>query len=66
MRLAVSGGQPLFTLGLRMFALSQVDIMYLLWSPGTNIDIFFIFVKSIISRTKSLKNHVGLKFEWGL
>ena len=29
---------------------------------------FFIFVQSIIWRThtKSLKNHVGLKFEWGL
>ena len=29
MRLAVSGGQPLFTLGLPMFALSLVDFLSL-------------------------------------
>ena len=61
------GGQPLFTLGLRMFALSLVDILSLLWSPSTNIEIF-IFVKSIIWKTHNIfkKIHVGLKFEWGL
>ena len=40
MRLAVGGGQPLFTLGLLMFAFLLVDLLSLLWSPSTNIDIF--------------------------
>ena len=55
MRLAVSGAQPLFTLGLLMFALSLVDFLSLLLSPSTDIKIFFIFVKSIIwwTHTKS-------------
>ena len=35
-RLAVSGGQLLFTLGLLMFALSLVDFRSLLWGPGTD------------------------------
>ena len=65
-RLAVSAGQPLFTLRLLIFALSFVDFLSLLWSPSANIEIFFI--KSIFWRThtKSSKNHVGLKFEWCL
>ena len=45
--LAVSGAQPLFTLGLLMFALSLVDFLSLLLSPSTYFKIF-IFVKSII------------------
>ena len=41
MRLAVSGGQPLFTRGLLMFALSLVDFLSLLWSLSTNIEILY-------------------------
>ena len=41
MRLAVSGAQPLFTLGLLTFALSLVDFLSLLLSPSTDIKIFF-------------------------
>ena len=37
MRLAVSGGQPLFIVGLPMFALTLVDFLSLLWAPSTNI-----------------------------
>ena len=40
LRLAVSGGQTLFTLELLMFTLSSTDFLSLLWSPSTNIDIF--------------------------
>ena len=40
MQLAVSGGQPLFTLELLMFALSLVYFLSLLWRPSTNIEIF--------------------------
>ena len=45
MRLAVSGAQPLFTLGLLMFALSLVDFMSLLLSPCTDIKIFIFLSK---------------------
>ena len=41
MRLTVSGAQPLFTLGLLMFALSLVDFLSLLLSPNTDIKIFY-------------------------
>ena len=56
-QLAVSGAQPLFTLGLPMFALSLVDFLSLLLSPGTYFNIFY-FVKSIIwiTHTKSSIN----------
>ena len=40
MWLAVSGTQPLFTLGLLMFALSLVDFLSLLLSPSTYFNIF--------------------------
>ena len=76
MRLAVSGGQPLFTLGLLMFALSLVDFLSLLWSPSTNIEIFLggqkYHLKDTKKDTKSSKKkipekiHAGLKFKWGL
>ena len=39
--LAVSGAQPLFTLGLLMFALSLVDFLSLLLNPSTDIKIQF-------------------------
>ena len=44
-RLAVSGAQPLFTLGLLMFALSLVDFLSLLLSPSTYFNIFLFLSK---------------------
>ena len=44
-RLAVSGAQPLFTLGLLMFALSLLDFLSLLLSPSTDIKIFLFSQK---------------------
>ena len=41
MRLAVSGGQPLFTLELPMFALTLEYFLCLLWGPSTSIDFFY-------------------------
>ena len=67
MRFAVNGAQPLFTLGLSMFALSLADSPSFLWAPVPTFKCF-TFVKSIIWRnhTKSSKKiHVGLKLEWG-
>ena len=63
-RLVVSGGQPLLTLGLPIFALSLAEFLSLLWSPSTSIKSVY-FVKNI-THTKPSKIHVGLKFEWGL
>ena len=67
-RLAVSGTQPLFTLGLLMFALSLVDFLSLLLSPSTYFKIFYFCQKYHLKDTYKIfkKNHVGLKFEWGL
>ena len=68
MRLAVSGAQPLFTLGLLMFALSLVDFLSLLLSPSTDIKIFHFCQKYHLKDTYKIfkKFHVGLKFKWGL
>ena len=44
-RLAVSGAQPLFTLGLLMFALSLVDFLSLLLRPSTYFKIFLFLSK---------------------
>ena len=41
MQLALSGAQPLFTLGLLMFALSPVNFLSLVWSPSTDIEILY-------------------------
>ena len=67
-RLAVSGAQPLFTLGLLMFALSLVDFLSLLLSPSTYFVICYFFQKYHLKDTYKIfqKFHVGLKFEWGL
>ena len=66
-RLAVSGAQPLFTLGLLMFALSLVDFLSLLLSPSTYFKIFFCQKYHLKDTYKIFKKfHVGLKFEWGL
>ena len=67
-RLAVSGAQPLFTLGLLMFALSLVDFLSLLLSPSTYFKIFYFCQKYHLKDTYKIfkKFHVGLKFEWGL
>ena len=67
-RLAVSGTQPLFTLGLLMVALSLVDFLSLLLSPSTYFKIFYFCQKYHLKDTYKIfkKINVGLKFEWGL
>ena len=67
-QLAVSGAQPLFTLGLVMFALSLVDFLSLLLSPSTYFKIFYFCQKYHLKNTYKIfkKFHVDLKFEWGL
>ena len=68
-RLAVSGAQPLFTLGLLMFALSLVDFLSLLLSPSNYFKIFLNFCQKYhLKDTYKIfkKIHVGLKYEWGL
>ena len=56
-RLAVSGAQPLFTLGLLMFALSLVDFLSLLLSPSTYFNIFYFCQKYHLNNTyKIFKN----------
>ena len=67
-RLAMSGAQPLFTLGLLMFALSQIDFLSLLLSPSTYFNIFYFCQKYHLNYTYKIftKCHAGLKFEWGL
>ena len=64
MRLAVSGAQPLFTLGLIIFALSLVDFLSLLLSPSTYFKIFYFCQKYHLKDTYKIfkKFHVGLKF----
>ena len=66
-RLAVGGGQPLFTLRLPMFALSLEYVLSLSWGPSNNID-SFTYGNTIIwgTQTKSLKLRVGLKLELGV
>ena len=54
-RLAVSAGQPLFTLRLLIFALSFVDFLSLLWSPSANIEIFFLSKVSFEGHTQNLQ-----------
>ena len=68
MGVAVSGAQPLFTLGLLMFALSRINFLSLLLSPSTDIKIFYLCEKYHLKDTyKIFKTfQVGLKFEWGL
>ena len=58
-RLVVSGGQALFTLGFLKFALPLVDVLS---------DIFCFCQMYNLKDTHKIskKNHVGLKFEWGL
>ena len=63
-----SGAQPLFTLGLLMFALSLVDFLSLLLSPSIDIKTFYFCQKYHLKNTYKIfkKFHAGLKFEWGL
>ena len=63
-----SGAQPLFTVGLLMFALSLVDFLSLLLSPSINIKTFNFCQKYHLKNTYKIckKFHAGLKFEWGL
>ena len=60
MRLAVSGGQPLYILGLIMFALSLVDFLSLLWSPSTNIEIFYFCQKYHLKDTHKILKDIIL------
>ena len=68
MRLAVSGAQPLFTLGLLIFAFSLVNVLYLVLSHSPDIKISYFCQKYHWKDTYKIfkKFHVGLKFEWGL
>ena len=68
MRLGVSGAQPLFTLGLLMFASSLVDFLSLLFNPSIDINIIYFCQKYHLKDTYKIfkKFHVGLKFEWDL
>ena len=62
-QLAVSVGQLLFTVGLPMFALSLVDLLFFLWGPCTNIW-FFLFLSKVSfeGHTQNLqKNPCGFK-----
>ena len=61
-RLAVSGGQPLFTLGLPMFALSPAYFLSLPWSSSTNDDCF-IYAKNIIWRTQTNSSKIPCRFK---
>ena len=53
-RLAVSGGQPPWTLGLPLFVLSLIDFLYLPWSPSTNIDILYFCQKYHLKETHKI------------
>ena len=66
--MAVSGAQPLFTLGLLMFALSLDDFLSLLLSPSAYFKIFYFCQKYHVKDTYKIfkKIHVGLKFECSL
>ena len=55
MRLAVSGGQPLFTLGLLMFALSSVDSVFTVEPQYQHRYFLFLSKVSFEGHTKSLK-----------
>ena len=67
-RLSVSGGQHLFTLGLLMIALSPVDVLSLLWSPSTNIEMFHFCQKYHLKDIHKIFKtfHTGLWFELGI
>ena len=65
MRLTVSGAQPLFTLGLLMFALSLADFLSLLLSPSTDIKIFFYFCQEYHLKDTH-KIWMGLKDQYWL
>ena len=63
----MSGAQPLYTLGLLMFALSLVASLSLLLSPSTDIKIFHFCQKYHLKDTYEIKKfHVGLELEWCL
>ena len=67
MRLAESGGQSLFTLGLPVFDLSRADYLSLLRRASTNIFLFLFKSTYHLKDTHNLqKNHIGLELERGL
>ena len=66
MWLAVSGGQPLFTLGLPIFALSLEYFLPLLWGPSTNTDYLYWCKKYYLKKKKIFKKSYGFKTWMGL
>ena len=60
MQLAVSGAQPLFTLGLLMFALSLVDFLSLLLSRSTDFKIFYFCQKYHLKDTYQIFQKIML------
>ena len=58
----MSGGQPLFTLGLSKFALSLEYFLSLPWGPSTKID-FFICVKNIAWKTQTNSSKIPCRFK---
>ena len=67
MGLAVSGGQPLFTLGLPMLASSLAYFLSLPWGPSTNVDFVYLCQKYHLNDTNKLfKNHCRFKTWMGL
>ena len=65
--LAVSGAQPLFALGLLMFALFLVDFPSLLLSPSTDFNIFYFCKKYHLKDTYKIfkKNSCWFKIWMG-
>ena len=63
MWLAVSGAQPLFTLGLLMFALSLVDFLSLLLSPSTDFKIFYFCQKYHLKDTYRILKKISCWFK---
>ena len=62
-RLAVSGAQPLFTLGLLMLALFLVDFLPLLLSPSSDIKIFYFCQKYHLKDTYKIFKKISCWFK---
>ena len=62
-RLAVSGAQPMFTLGLLMLALSLVDFLSLLLNPSTDIEIFYFCQKCHLKDTYKIYKNISCWFK---
>ena len=62
-RLAVTGEQPLFTLGLPMLALSLADFLSLVWSHSTNMDFFYYCQKYDLKDTNKILEKKSCSFK---